>query len=212
MKRLMLFVSVSLLFISACKKSDTVINDPLKESVLDYMPLKIGNYWVYEFYQFDSGEVNNTFLRFDTTSITKDTLINNYTYFKLESGINLFTNPVFLRDSGNYIVDNNGRVWFTHVDSINIFNENLIEDNNGDTVYYWHERLTTPNAPVVVNAGIFPCLDMLTFFYREEDSLQIAHNVHRYYAKNVGIVKETTIFGATLIGYKRELLKYHLEE
>ena len=211
MKRFMFIVGLSLIIFSACKKSDTPISEPVKESVLDYMPLEIGNYWVYEIYSFDSGEVNSTLVTLDTSLITKDTLINSYTYFKIESGFGAFASPIFLRDSGDYIVDNNGRVWFTDIDSINIFNEHLIEYHDGDTAYYWFEQLTAQNNPINVGAGSFYCLDMLTSFYRREDSLQIAHHAHRYYTKNVGIIKETSLFGTPLSGYKKELLVYHLE-
>ncbi len=62
MKRLIVIVMMAALAFTACKKSDTDVTpvppSPEPESVLDYMPLAVGNYWIYESFSCDSGEIN----------------------------------------------------------------------------------------------------------------------------------------------------------
>lgn len=211
MKRLM-FVAISILFVFiACKKTDpTIVPDP-KESVLEYMPLKVGNYWVYETYSCDSGEVNCAPVSIDTSWITKDTLINSESYFKIEGGYPIFYNLLFLRDSGDYLVDHHGKVLFTHTDSLQIFNEQSVTNLEGDTVFYWYDKLAAQNEQVTVGAGSFNCMDMRTSFFREVDDFQIEHQGHNYYARNVGLVKQSAFFAVSLHVYKKELIGYHLE-
>ncbi len=211
MKRLF-FIAVALLFASvACKKDEISDPVPAKSSVLDYMPLKIGNYWVYETFGCDSGEVNCISKSIDTSRIIKDTLINDKKYFKLVGNYHLFVDPLYIRDSGDYLVDHNGKVLFTHTDSLQIFNEHVITGLGDDTVFYYYDKLTSQNIQVSVDAGIFDCLDMRTSLFRALDDFQIEHQGHNYYSKNVGLVKQSVFWAISLDVYKRELIGYHLE-
>jgi len=210
MKRL-LIVTLALLFvISACKKDDDAVQEA-EDSVLDYMPLKIGNYWVYETFMCDSTDLNCDSQSIDTNLVTKDTIINGYTYYKIEGKYMYSDEPRFYRDSLEYIVDHFGHIIFTHVDSLQTFNRQTITNPEGDTVFYWYYQLTSPFDPIVVEAGSFDCLDLRGYIYRAIDDFQIEHNCHRYYAKDVGPVVESNLFVGGLNVYKRELISYHLE-
>lgn len=210
-KRL-IFLSILLIITSyACKKDDTSAPVPPKDSVLDYMPLKIGNYWIYETFGCDSGEANCTSKSIDTSRIIKDTIINDKIYFKLVGNYHLFVDPLYIRDSGDYLVDHNGRVLFTHTDSLQIFNEHAITGLEDDTVFYYYDKLTSQNRQLSVEAGIFDCLDIRTSLFRALDDFQIEHQGHKYYAKNVGLVKQSAFWAVSLAVNKRELIGYHLE-
>lgn len=211
MKRLIFLVISLAIACVACKKDDTPASVPPKDSVLDYMPLKIGNYWIYETFGCDSGEVNCTSKSTDTSRIIKDTLINDKKYFKLVGNYHLFVDPLYIRDSGDYLVDHNGKVLFTHTDSLQIFNEHTITGLGDDTVFYYYDKLTSQNGQVSVEAGIFDCLDMRTSLFRALDDFQIEHQGHNYYARNVGLVKQSVFWAIGLDVIKRELIGYHLE-
>lgn len=208
MKRIMFFSLLLAIFFLSCRKDDP--HQPVqKETVLDYMPLSVGSYWIYDIYQCDSGEVNCEYEGTDTTFITRDTVIRGKTYYKLE-GTGIFCDQQqYLRDSGNYIVDHLGHVVFTHTDSLRVFGEQVVP--KPDTLFYWYYRLTAQNNPVMVPAGTFQCLDMRAFIWRAMDDFQVEYNCHTYYAKNAGLVKGTSLFIVGLKVVKKELTGYHIE-
>jgi len=210
MKRIMIIGCIFFIFIASCKKDNDADNQPVPPFVLDYMPLAIGNFWVYETYSCDSGGVNCVSMSMDTTKVTKDTLINGNAYFKLE-GKNLFTvDPVYLRDSGDYLVDEKGIVYFTCSDSTHLFGEVATLGQSGDTVFYWYTKLIDPAAPISVATGTYDCLDMRTSLFRKQDNFQTDHQTHQYYARDVGLVKQTSLFVSSLKQFKRELIGYNL--
>jgi len=47
-------------------------------------------------------------------------------------------------------------------------------------------------------------------FFREEDDFQIEHQGHNYYAKNVGLIKQSAMWASSLDVNKRELVGYYL--
>lgn len=218
MKRLIVIVMIAALAFSACKKSDTDVTpipptpEPEPESVLDYMPLAIGNYWIYETFGCDSGEINCVSKSIDTTIVTKDTLINGNTYFKLEGNYLLFGDPKFLTDSGDYLIDQTGTILFTNTDSVNTFNEQFIISIPGDTIYHFYDKLIHGEFDITVESGVFSCLDFRLSFYRGQDDFLIEHQGHGYYAKNVGLIKQSAFWASNLHVVKRELIGYHLND
>jgi hypothetical protein len=208
MKRILLIAFSILISFVACKKNDS--DDP-NESVLDYMPLKVGNYWVYETYSCDSGEVNCESISIDTNWVTGDTLINGEVYYMVEGKLLLVQGTLFLRDSGEYLVDHHGSVLFTHTDSLQIFNPQSIKNPEGDTIYYWYSKLTAQNGHISTGAGSFNCMNMRGSFFTAADDFQQVHHYHNYYAKNVGLVKQTSFFASNFSAFRRELIDYHLE-
>lgn len=208
MKRIMIIGCLFLILIASCKKDHNPIDEPVTDSVLDYMPLAIGNYWIYETFSCDYGGTNCISLSIDTTRVTKDTVINGNEYYALEGNFFLFTDAVFIRDSGDYLVNHIGQTIFTFTDSANIFNEQVVLGQANDTIYHWFTKLYKPAGQISVGAGSYDCLDFRTLFFRLQDSLQTPLLAHQYYAKNVGLIKQTTFFAVSLREYRRELIGY----
>lgn len=208
MKHVLLIVIVSLVVFQSCKKDEPDPNPTPQESVLDYYPLTIGNYWIYQNYNCDSGEVNCTSSSIDTNIVTKDTIIFGNKYFKIEGNRLYMEEPRFYRDSGDFIVDNYGKIIFTILDSDVTYNNVDIINNDGDTVFNWYNYLMDSTKSYTVTAGTFECLDFrLTLFkYYEESTTE--YNLDNYFAKSVGPVKETAAFVSNLSGRKRELISY----
>jgi len=209
MKRIMLILVLPLIIFQACKKEDSGGNQLPQESVLDYMPLTVGNYWVYESFHCDSGEINCESVSVDTNFVTTDTLIEGKTYFKIEGEGLYWNEPRYYRDSGDYIVDNQGNIIFTIHKSDDMYNyHDMIKD--GDTIFYWYNHLYDQLVNINVNAGSFKCFDFRVVLYRSADDFQIEHNAHHMFSENVGPVMETGMFIGSLQVRRRELVGYFI--
>ena len=99
MKHVLLIIIAFLIVFQACKKDEPDPNPAPQESVLDYFPLTVGNYWIYEFSRCDSTWTECNYSRTDSNYVSKDTMINGHMYYKIEGRNFLFLEPLFLRDS-----------------------------------------------------------------------------------------------------------------
>ena len=99
-------------FFSSCKKED---NDAIKTS---YLPLRIGNYWIYQDLRIDTSGNETADSKLDSVIIKRDTIINKKKYYVLEGIFYPATSRGrwgiidILRDSSGYIVNENGDVQF----------------------------------------------------------------------------------------------------
>jgi hypothetical protein len=205
MKRYSILTLVFLIFLGACQKEDNNQTNTAKETVNEYMPLAVGNYWVYQHSLCDSGEVNCEAVVTDTNKVIKDTMIRGHLYYRIDGWFLQRKSTYFVRDSLDYLVDSSGTVIFTHTDTSSIFNQEIIKTDDGDTLYRWHYRLASELIGVEVAAGAFDCLDMRGHFTRLKEEHKIDHNMHKYYAKDVGVVKQTNFFASNLKVVKQEL-------
>ncbi len=211
-----ILVLVSVIFIlSSCTKDPddpATPNDPLpEESVLDYYPLAVGNYWVYQHSRCDSTWQNCDSIFTDTTKIIKDTIINNHTYYKLESRLFPgFTDYVYLRDSLDYIVNSKGNIIFSNKDFDNILYEKY-GIFNGDTLFYYYAKMEEYPGLVETPAGEFNCLDCKIYIFTQKDNFQLPTHTHHLFAKNVGPVFNQAVYLSNMAGVKWELVDYHLE-
>ena len=209
MKRIILSIFIASLLFSSCKKDNDT--PPPTESVLDYFPLSVGNYWVYERYGCDSTWTDCTSKSIDTSFITKDTIIDGNTYFKIEG-----TSPVgqpstsFFRDSLDYIVDNIGNIMFSSTDFDSKLAEEYIIVNETDTAFYWYYQMQKEPYNIEVDAGTFECLDNQMSFFRHQDDFEKEFNTHQLFAKEVGPVLKQAMFASSTSGFKQELIGYKI--
>lgn len=125
-------VALGILF--SCKKED---NSQISsnETVYDnYMPLKLGNYWVYKYNELDSVGNNITSVtKFDTITIIGKETINGKEYYKSGS-----SNPSsnFRVYFSGWIRNDKGKLLGPKVDSLNNFlnEENVIFDLQLDSL------------------------------------------------------------------------------
>ena len=117
MKRVFFITAfIGLLAVSCTKENSENNLNPLPTS--DYMQLKIGNYWVYEWYRLDSLGNEIPTSEADSSIITGDTNISGKLYYKMLSTKS--SHISYLRDSIGYLVDMDGRVLFSDHDFTNI--------------------------------------------------------------------------------------------
>ncbi len=209
MKRIILVAFIAVFAFSSCKKDETKTEPNPPETVLDYLPLAVGNYWVYERSTCDSTWENCNSVSIDTNFVTKDTLINGLNYYKIE-GKNLVDNKTqFVRDSLGYIVDEKGYKLFSNTDFTNVLYEQYIVPNS-DTLYHWYTKMDETPITFEVKAGSFLCLDSKLSLFKKHDDFNKELNSHSAYSKHVGIVYENAIYASGTGGIKRELVSYKL--
>ena len=209
MKRIIFLILILAIGFSSCKKDDPNPEpDPIpQDSVLDYFPLSVGNYWVYERSNCDSTWTDCHTLKNDTIRITKDTLISNQKYFKIESTnpLNYYV-PSFLRDSLDYIVNNNGEIIMSHTDFDTKFGEKYIVSQ--DTIYHWYVQMQEEYFDIQVPAGTFNCLEKRLSFFRHQENFEHEFNTHVYYAKGIGPVYYNWMYASNTAGIKQELIGF----
>ncbi len=199
---------VLLFLVFSCKKDKEIINDlepnPSSTTASDYFQLKIGNYWVYETTQFNNKSI-------DSSIVSRDTVIRNQTYFVIEGHdlvgswniLNIF------RDSSNYIVDQNGFIFF----ALNNFEDTLariyIPTGTSDTLVSIHYKMISFPTTITVPAGAFDSL----LNYRGEifnHSNQNIQYTNYYYRKNIGLIESNVPFFASPDRIEKKLLRYKI--
>jgi len=208
MKHILLFAVIVTMALTSCKKENTnTTEQPLQESVLDYYPLAVGNYWLYAVSSCDSTWTVCNPMRIDSNYISKDTVMNGLTYFKIEGQKISNSDPWFVRDSLDYIVDEKGSILFSNTDFETILYEEYVV-GNPDTLYHWYYKMDPVPFVVSVPVGEFTCLDNKMSFFRINEQFQHEFNAHSAFAKYIGPVYQQAMFASSTGGMKRELVGY----
>ena len=81
---------------------------------MNYTPLSIGNYWVYEGYKIDTNGIEEPLNNHDSLVIKRDTIINGHSYFVLEGNkiSSIWKIKGIFRDSAEYAVNSDGKKFF----------------------------------------------------------------------------------------------------
>lgn len=139
-------------FVACEKKSDET--NPNAED-LNYFPLSIGSYWIYDCFEMDSTGKETIVSRNDTIKITGDTLINGNEYsvfYGKEYAINSWIREFYYRDSLGYIVNEKGEIKFS--------SNNLIDTlyklyPSPDSIYFIYAKMETYPNEILLSAGRF---------------------------------------------------------
>lgn len=184
----------------ACQKEDNTIQERTFPNFfsLKYMPLNVGNYWVYEHFFIDSMGNEKTENKFDSVVITRDSLIGDKKYYVLEG-----TNYPYmlseewgiveiLRDSLGYLVNQNGSIQLSQSN----FTDTLAtkyEVWQNDTMYSITAQMEIPDYPITVPAGTFEVINFkgTLYNYLYDTPKKDLRYINTYYAKNVGKIVHT---------------------
>jgi hypothetical protein len=189
MKNLVLLLAVLLLLIS-CENESVTPNNP----IANLMNLKVGNYWVYDWYEIDATNGNATNLnKRDSLIIVKDTIISGRTYF-IKRG-NFFGNSqqikTLLFDSINSIFS------FPDKEIVLTLNRSLviIRDfgSKANPIAIGYYSLDDKNVSIQVPAGNFQSINFRGRIEPQYASYPygIRYN-DNFYADNVGLIKVRT--------------------
>lgn len=207
MKQLVFLLS-TLLFMAACKKES---NTPfIPYTVNDYVMLKANNYWIYETYQIepDGKETDKQYT--DSIFVEKDTIMNNNTYFKLNTFNKNISNTNYLlretnyyRDSSGYLVNDKGEIWF----SVFNFSDTLLLSNFGGIGYIIYYQMDAPSGPVV--SSIPQELCYVGYFSKTDGSeLRLAKYT---YQKGIGKTLYRYFYVSSPNYFENRLVRYRVE-
>ncbi|MCE4564769.1 hypothetical protein INQ51_10650 [Maribellus sp. CM-23] len=215
MRKLFYFGLLTLLVIS-CRKDDS--NPPAPMQTANYLPLTVGNYWIYQHYKIDSLG-NETALSYtDSIVVARDTMINNNQYFVLEGTNYPYSQNEWgiidiVRDSSGFIVDNIGNISFSS-DNFEDILASKTEVINNDTIYTLTFRMEEPDITVSVPAGEFEVLNfkgtLITFPKIKQISNPRYEN--NYYSKNVGKILGNYHYISQPSVYEKRLIRYNINK
>ncbi len=213
--RKLLFLSLMIALLSSCEKDDSI---PVNEEDLksSYLPLEVGNYWIYKHYVIDSlgNEIERNVT--DSLIVTGDTIIGGEQYFRLEGTNNPYTNQwgtvQVVRDSSGYLVDQQGTKLFSEDNFTEVLASNLMVIDN-DTMYTLTFHMETVAYPVTVPAGEFEVINykgvVTTPF--EIPGVDNPRYENNFYAKSVGKILGTYHYLTSPNTYEKRLVRYHIE-
>ena len=218
------FIYIAVIFsFFHCKKKDApalviVENAPSPVKKYDnYLPLKIGNYWIYERFQIEQHGTTFSLNQFDSSYVEKDTLIRNNTFFKIRRYDFIFNQYRYLtiRDSLHYILDSSGKILFSSEDFSTIFSTYELVNAPGDTMYTGYSKMNDKDLVVITPAGTFTTSNLETTYWffpaYHKPGINNPRSLNNRYCKNIGLIVETEPFyGSSNYMTERRLIRYHL--
>ncbi len=199
-----------LLFSFACDRDKICLEDQFCPTS-NYIPLEIGNYWVYETTSYNFSNYSITFLGdTDTVKVIGDTIIGNNKYFTIKGDHwmppFIDSDTTYWRDSSGYLINLQGHVLFSAFDHDRILNK---YDFQGERFIDY--SILDSTVVAITPIGLFNCLDYSGCFFN--GLVFSEYKYHNYFAEDVGIVYQTQFVPLTQIfrEKRRSLKAYHLE-
>ena len=208
--------TVVLLNLYSCKKDDIDSNAPAVQS---FIPLNIGNFWVYENVILDQYGNDSLIQSRDSIYINRDTVISGQTYSVLEGrypvGGTVAPNVISIqRDSAGYLINHLGEVLFSNVNFTDTLNTNW-GINNNDTIFVAYSKTLSGNQLITTPAGEFDALAFETTFISFLGSQNHTEISNTYYSNGVGkILQPWKFYGPNFQNatqYQIRLVKFHIE-
>ena len=223
MKKFIVLGIVVLAFFS-CKKEDAAL-EPVCETevtVNDYMPMKVGNFWVYEHVKIDSNGNESKLGLIDSIRITKKETLRGNEYYVFEGTRQPIINHKGvvhkLRDSSGYLVNSGGNVLMSVVNFTDtIFKYRDPSDSNWVTKSYG--IMETERTVVIEGIGPVRVINAVGHFYhnpkRFPQAKELEVKFNNYYSKGVGLILDTYFWSHEFFNsgsiIERRLVKYHIE-
>jgi hypothetical protein len=182
--------------------------------------MAVGNFWIYQQYSIDlNGNSSQTNL-FDSTVISKDTLINSRLYFKFDN-YEYLSNSVhnnkyliasyFYRDSSKNLINPKGEIFFSE----NNFTDTLYKKTEimqGDTIYWMTCKMEETDS-YENSIGFFTNLlnyRSTIICNQKFTDIQNPRYNNQYYAKDFGKVLYTLFYVTSGGAFERRLVKYKI--
>jgi len=214
---------IAIVVFSSCKK-ETLTNPSVQNnsSNVDYTPLEVGNYWIYQRFMTDATQTDAPSNFFDSTIVTKDSIINGKLYFKYLTYHNYKPNWPFnystvqwLRDSLSYLKDSEGHTLFSFADFHNEFDDGyfILPGSNQDTICSYKLKMNTGLSSIAVPAGNYNCLvsKLKHSFFTPFDNYGQVKYSNICYSAGVGKVSEECLFVNSNDKMEMKLVRYHIQ-
>jgi hypothetical protein len=144
-RALSLIIYVCLIYSCSKEKDITQSNLPINTTnseVSPYTQMRVGNYWIYQYYNFDSLGNATPGIAFDSCFVEKDTILNGLIYHKYRTIVLMndsivYQNPlsyILFRDSAGFTMGGPGHIYFTSSALYDTL-DNYMYTNGMDTLY-----------------------------------------------------------------------------
>lgn len=218
MRNLFLLALILGLLVSCEKEADsTFIDDDSPISRTGYLPLEIGNYWIYQHVNIDASNNETPGNYIDSMVVERDTFIRENQYFVIEGTNHPFNGGQWgiidiLRDSLGYIVTHEGNIRFA-TDNFSDTLARKTEVINGDTMYILSYQMDQWGHSVSVPVGTFDVLNFkgTVFSYKDLSGIDNPRYLNNFYAKGVGKVLQTYFYLSSPKISEKRLIRYHLK-
>lgn len=212
------FYLLFVLSIFSCKKDNSLKINPSPEMLKD-VPLTIGSYWVYEYYNVDTVTGMNQNLNMkDSIVIVSDTVLNGKKYVVRMgnvpfSGMNTWGIIDIVRDSSGYLVNAQGTVLFAENNFIDTFNVYSFVAGNNDTLAEVFYTMELHPDPIITPSGTYlGGLNYRGTVFQNTNNIPSTKYLHNIYVKNIGKVFETTFFlGISNSWVEKRLSNYFIQ-
>jgi hypothetical protein len=212
----------------SCRKDKEVIevNNPntntFSSPISPYTQLKTGNYWIYQYYNYDSLGVAVPEPAYDSIYVEKDTVVNGLTYHKYCTAF--FSNDTIipnydyslLRDSANFTLGSPGFIYFTSSPLYDTLQYNVYTNGQDTTIDF--TELTDRDSLMTVPAGTFSVINRKRTETVSDNLPDVdAIYIHSFnFAENIGMVlfrfkvtSDNQIFVPNDL-YEKRLIRYHV--
>jgi hypothetical protein len=205
----------TLLILSCKEEPDPSFSEKEAQLVAEYLPMQIGNYWIYQHYSIDSAGQASPLDRIDSIVITRDSSINGHIYFVFEKEPRYPDNPreieSILRDSAGTIVDQNGRIRF----AVNNFSDTIYRFTQlfeEDTIYILTAVMEPVTAPLSVPAGTFEALNLRSTVRvpYEVPGVKYPRYFDNCYSRKTGKIVSGYFYLNSPMQYEKRLIRYRL--
>jgi len=210
MKKTLFFaISILALIFFSCEKKNS---QETTSSIPDFVKLKVGNYWVYDFFKVDSNGVATDQGKTDSSYIEKDTLINGDKYFIKNSHSYMFgSRRSILKDSSGYLLqripDGSSIILFARDNYTDIFISDTV-----DNLFLRKDMMTGKDSTVSVPAGTFITRSMCYVATPLDPAYPWGmRRVYYIYGKDTDQIKYTMCFWSDPGYYEARLVRYHVE-
>jgi len=217
MKRL-IFLLLTFVCLYSCQESEFSNSD---KRASEYLPLSIGNYWIYQKFTINPDGTEKAELVFDSVSIKRDTIINGQQYFEIVKSNLISLQSYFQKDSSGCLVT------LEIGPNKNVLNHYvLFSDNNTDTLYksiYKPEmdtvysisvKMEKLKQPISVPAGTFEVLNAKhTVIANPKYTYYVGPRYNNnYYAKNIGQILYSYHYLNNLGQIEYRLIRYSVKQ
>ncbi len=174
--------------------------------VVPFIPLTIGSFWVYNYYQVDTNG-SESYMNTDTVIIIKDSIINEKKYAVFKGSYEQKCNYCFefKRDSSGYLVDEMGLIRFSTTNFTDTL-EKFILDPYGGILYY---KMNHKDSTISVPAGHFITSECERVEYIPFSSPKAQHS-GAFFSYGVGIVKNRLKYFGPPNYYDSKLVSYYI--
>lgn len=215
------FLTIIILQNISCKKKNNNTEDELLASpqtttaapldVKAYLPLKMGNYWIYQNNLFDTNG-NVLYTGIDSVYVNDTARIAGRLFYHLNGGATNYRLLGYISDSSNCLIKDGGFILFKSSNVIDTIDKNLLYLDSVNNIYLKSYSIMkqTPNI-FSFGANTFTnCLNNQNYYIYSGSACGIKKYFNHLYVPNVGLVHSSYFFlNMYCYGYyEQKLLRY----